>query len=616
MALSPGLVRFAVPLGIGLIIGWFAGHAQPDLPTSGGARERSTVRTSGLVSKAATGENNDSGFRPLSGEPGTAPGEKPADLESAFRSALLLEDSTDGVIRIREIVRTLSLEDLPGAFEVARRLSQSDQWEVLSAIGRRWAELDVKAALEFSLSNGRVGPYGGYNSILHGVVQKWASRSPDQACAWVNQLPPSRDRHQLVTTLMTTLSRSDPHAALKLALQSSSGTEGSWPVENLFSDWAGRDRAAALSALDTLSPNLKPTAVRGLARSFAQDDPVAATAWASALSDPFSRKQALQQISAMWSDADPASVLRWAATVQDDEVRQGAISQAISKMVTKDLGAAIAEIERIPAGDQRDQMVMAAANALSSQDARGALDLIERAADTPAKNRTIARMCSVWAGSEPRAALEWFFENASPNRNDSSLVEMLGTWSQRSASEAMNWVNGIQNPDQRDVALSSLASAVASTDPAQAQQIFASVSKDGQAAIAQNLAYSMLGRDLAGAQAWAESLPAGKAQNTALAIVAQRMGGKDAAVAAQWLEKLPPGRGRDAAVVSFSNQVMYKDPEGAMAWALTISDEFDRYQRVVELGKRWVNLDGGQARKWIESSPSLTDDQRRRILEQ
>jgi hypothetical protein len=616
MAFPPGLVRFAVPLGIGLILGWFAGYIRPAESASAGGASKEVIRISGVKSHARASVVQDDGFAPLPGVSTAPVGQKPDNLEAAFRSALLLEDSTDRLIRIREIVRTLALGDLPAAFEDARRLPESDQWQMLSAIGRRWAELDIKGALEFAAAKGRVGPYGGYNNILHGVVEKWASRSPDQAVTWVNELPPSRDRQQLVNTLMETLTRSDPRAALELAKASGAGMDGSWQVQNLFAEWTGRDREAALAALGTLGSGLNATAVRGIAGRFAQDDPVAAATWAKGLSDPLSRKQALQQVTAMWSDTDPASVLRWAATVEDDEVRESAVSQAITRMITKDSAAALAEIDRIPAGDKRDQMMITAANALGTQDARKALDLLGRIADTPAKNQAIARMCSVWAGSEPRAALEWFFENASPNRSDNSLGQMMGTWAQRSPTEAMSWVNSIQNQEKRDIALSSLASSIAPTDPKRAQELFASVSADGQAAIAQSLTYSMASRDLAGARAWAETLPPGRAQNTALAIVAQRMGGKDAAVAAQWLEKLPPGRGRDAAVVSFSNQVMYKDPEGAMAWALTISDEFDRYQRVVELGKRWVNLDGGQARKWIESSPSLTDDQRRRILEQ
>jgi hypothetical protein len=99
-------------------------------------------------------------------------------------------------------------------------------------------------------------------------------------------------------------------------------------------------------------------------------------------------------------------------------------------------------------------------------------------------------------------------------------------------------------------------------------------------------------------------------------MIAIEMAAENPVAAAEWLPRVPHGPGRDDAVARFSSAVVRRDPAGALAWAQTISDEYDRYRYLLELTRQWIAMDEGPARKWIQTSPSLTADQRRRLLEQ
>jgi hypothetical protein len=613
MPLFPSLVRFAVPLGIGLALGAFFEHWRhggakefarlPKFPDHGIARSVSTTAAEG-----------DQAFVPLSPNTGEA-GKKPDDLGAAFRSALLLNDVTDRLIRLRQIVRTLSAEQMPAACAEARRLPFLDQWQVVDLLGSHWADLDLQGALTFSLANGRGAQRWHVNHLLDGVVKRWFVSSSEEAVLWVKNLPAGTDRQQLIGTLLKSSSRTNPAAALELVKSSAMGVNG-FEVENLFTEWASRDREGALIAIGELKGQLNEAAVRGAAKILAEDEPAKATEWAYSIKDPAARKEALRQLALMWSDTDPSFVLKWAKDLQDDDVRRDATSQAINRLMVSDFAAAIAELDKIETAEERDQLTTRAAVSLRMTDARGALDLLARIPDTLERRGSIAYICAIWAEAEPRAALDWFFENSTPSRGSHQLVNMMRTWSQRAPEEAVAWVNAITDSDKRDVALGGLGAAVADADPALAQQLFSRASPQGQAAMAQGLTYSMIKRDLESTRAWAESLPPGKAQTAALGIVAFEMATENPVAAAEWLPRLPKGPGRDEAIARFSSAVVRRDPAGALAWAQTISDEYDRYRNLLELTSQWIAIDEGPARKWIQSSPSLTADQRRRLLEQ
>ena len=134
-------------------------------------------------------------------------------FEKLIRGALRLTDNTDRVVRLREIARALQASEIPGAVEKAKRLSYSERWQVMHALGSRWAEIAPAAAAEAAAKLGNDG--NGWNQLLSGVVDKWSAIDLPSAMTWMKAQPDSR-RMQLMQPVIQSVARRVPQAALKI----------------------------------------------------------------------------------------------------------------------------------------------------------------------------------------------------------------------------------------------------------------------------------------------------------------------------------------------------------------------------------------------------------------
>lgn len=532
-----------------------------------------------------------------------------ADFAAAARSALALDDSNDSWLNLRALIRRLPVDQLSVAAEQAKKLPRNDRWQVLTVIGRRWAELDPQGAAAFGLVSGRTS---GYNNFLHAVVEKWSSGPWRDAEAWLNTVPPGEERSELIRTLVTSVARNDPQAALQL-LQRQPGSRNQSIVQNLFIDWAGRSPQAAAAAALNFNGTFRNDALNGVAESWAGENPQAALSWTDSIGDLATRKNLITRIANQWAEVDPLAVIAWARGTRDEVTRQNAFCASISVLAVQDSATALSQIEALPAGDDRDQIVIAAAQALTRTDARSAVPLLDQLPPGPQRNEALMRLCRVWGEAEPRAALDYLFANATLSKED-KFTPILRAWMGTAPEEAVAWANALPAGDKRDSALAALVGGLAETDFARAQTVFGQLSEEAQGVAASSLAYSLIRQDIHKAATWAVSLPSGKAQNAALGNVAAQWALQNPNAAAEWLNELTPGVGRDRAISDFSHALLNRDPEDALAWAVTIGDVKERSNTIATLAQTWLYLDGAKARKWLADTSQLTPDEKQHIL--
>ena len=514
------------------------------------------------------------------------------------------------MIRLREVIRCLSVAQLPAAVEQAKKVAKTERWEVLTELGRRWAEIDLKGAIAFGLKS---GSSGGYNSFLHGAVAAWSRAAPAEAISWVNALPPGEERSRLSGTLITSIGRDDPAAALGL-LQRQNYTYGVMPAVDLFGAWTARNPQAAAAAALGLTGSLRNVALGEVARSWAQDDTQEALAWANTIPNIPSRKDVLMAITRQWAEVDPRAVIRWAGNNPDDYIGRRAFAEGISRLAAVDLPAALSEIQALPAGNEHDQAIITAAQTLSQTDALSALPLLEQLAPGSQRNQALADLCEVWGAADPRAALDYLFRNAPPSSN--SIIEItIRNWASRAPEEAIAWGTALPDGDGRDAALAAMVNALVGTDFDGAQKLFEQLSADGQGLAADAMTRNLVQQDVNQARQWAEALPQGKARNNALEILASQWAYDNPVATAQWLNGLPSGVARDRAVVGFGRATIDRDPDSALTWALTITDPKVRADTIEHLVWKWQIADASAAREWLGASTALTVDQKRRILD-
>ena len=65
---------------------------------------------------------------------------------------------------------------------------------------------------------------------------------------------------------------------------------------------------------------------------------------------------------------------------------------------------------------------------------------------------------------------------------------------------------------------------------------------------------------------------------------------------------------------AFAQRISARDPEGAATWAITIGDEKTRTSAVENVARGWLKKDANAARKWIQATPSISEEVRERLL--
>jgi hypothetical protein len=665
-----------------LVIGWGLGYLMsgPREAGEGGKLDaaesgaRSEVGSSGNSRRQnqfsdAVGEGDDSAAAALAAG-NVAPGPQ---LESLLRGALRLTDATDRMVRLREIARSISIANLPGAVESTKRLPMSERWAVMQALGARWAEENPAGAAAFALKDGNEF---GWNSLLYGVIDKWASIDQQAAMTWVGTQPGAR-RIELIRSLIDSVARRNPESALQILKSQPGAPQLSWLNQQIFEQWSQRDPAGAAKSAEALEPGMsREQALQAVAASWAAQDPEAAIKWTESFSDKVSQNKLLRMVAQQWAVNEPKKVIEWAGKLTEPDMRLGILSTAIGQLAQSDAAAAQAHLQTLPTGQERDNLVTQVAYTVSRQDTKAALSMLEllpagpsrtsatvnmavQMASTDAKaagelfltlpvaqtsgqvgriaqtmaagNMEMARewvdqipdarmrsqatrsIAGVLAQGNPRAGVEWMMEK----EPGGDISRLLQGWVANASDEVLAWAKDLPEGEAKRAAQSAVVQKMIGTDVGKARDLFAKeLSPEAQVSTASSLASQWANRDLSSARTWAESLPAGGARENALAGLAGSWANQDAAAAARWMERFSPGDERDRVVTRFAGAVAQRDPEGALAWATSISDPDLRGAQMEQLAGRWLQTDAATAREWIKNTDQLTPGARRRILEQ
>ena len=155
---------------------------------------------------------------------------------------------------------------------------------------------------------------------------------------------------------------------------------------------------------------------------------------------------------------------------------------------------------------------------------------------------------------------------------DFGRADMLGgvaqAWADKDSAGALAWAAQLPDTAEQQAALASVILQIAQSDPARAVEAARQYSlNDSACDVLPSLAVQWADKDLTGALAWAESLPAGDQRNEIMARIAfVESQSAPAAAGARVLTELPPGPVQEEAVMTVIHQWSLKDRRGAWAW--------------------------------------------------
>ena len=198
--------------------------------------------------------------------------------EAVIRRFLLNLDMVQEAIRSDlqgALLVSLTRFDAPGAAALAEELVKTRQAEVFAQIAGQWAQADLTAAADWtmSLANARVREEalqrlmkqdpstaarlisslaGGQlkTDMLDRLVAQWSGRDFEAALTWAKELPEEGDRMRSLMQLSYQWERQDPKGALKFAQGLPEGRDDL--IVSLAGRWVQRDPPAAAAWANAL----------------------------------------------------------------------------------------------------------------------------------------------------------------------------------------------------------------------------------------------------------------------------------------------------------------------------------------------------------------------------
>lgn len=502
----------------------------------------------------------------------------------------------------------LALTDPKAAEAALGRLGEGRQKEAIRALATKMGEDRPIEAL--ALLDRQKMELGNWAYIT--VYSTWARNNPSEASAHVMSLPDGMKRNQALSFIARGYTESDPQGALAWAKSIPRASESQNLVRAVISGLAERDPQSALVMAQQESPREQRGLLSSIAQNWMSSDPDSAVAWIKTLPDDATRQQCISSSSYYAAWGGPGENLtQLMALLPKGKTRSDTLKQISRNLGWSDPEASLTWAKTLSQEDQ-DVVISGLSASLASEDPKKAAALAAALPPTAASVNALTTVASQWAYKNPEEAIAWAatletekarqdataaaltqWANSDPEKAASASASLAdenarraarekiaATWAQKSPAEAERWATALPEAD-RYSALASVWNASAKDDPAKAAASLAAnlpaasaidSANTSLAASASTIATSWVNQNPQAAAAWATQLPAGKAQESAMAAIASEWANTDTMAASTWINQLPTGRARDEAAGKLIEKITPTDPAAAFTWAVNIQD--------------------------------------------
>ena len=323
------------------------------------------------------------------------------DPKGALIGAFRLKDVTLRKLAARVVVNSISpsaAPDLAGYLmeHPDKDLMAESKGEYLGALIGNWAYLNPEDASKFLDSLGEAGRDLDYDARSK-IAYAWGTLDPDAALDWIAK-----------------------HSS-----------DGSYDPEGLYDDairgWCDKNLAAASSYVEQHTGDQgAERAASSVAAALFTRDVNSATSWASRLPLGDARDGAEITIARTWAQQDPAAASRWAATLSQSE-QANVVRSIVGNWMNKDWPATSAYLATLTGGP-RDQALAVAANRDDAA-TTDSLALAMQINDTELRARAVGELVRSWASNDGAAAETWIRNSSLTSEEQakfiSEITEML-----------------------------------------------------------------------------------------------------------------------------------------------------------------------------------------------
>lgn len=492
-----------------LIVGGTAGYGLRSMSIGG---ETKPASSASAATKGRTGAGSDSKASGRASQ---------AEVASAKESLgdLMKELLVDYDLKsAKKAAAKLSAAELQSALALVAAMPKSTSRDALRAqLYSAWAALDLNAAWKAALAD-----------------------------------PLDKNKGTLLGAVAGALVKTNPTAAIDLALSLGMGGRRSTVMSAVFSEWSKADVSAAI-AYSNAHPDLPVDSFSfSLAlNQLAEKEPLRAANLALTFKDESRRSIALTNLMGTWVESDPAAALKWAQALSNPKLRHDAIAATVGAWAKSDPAAALAYVQAIPNAETRTE-------------------------------------------SFKKAWTDWF------KNSPKEAAAYLGSTTDEKLLQSVRFYFSILSegfsPKER-------ASLLAQIPAGKIKEDISSAMTDSQIRKGQfNPALELL-----------NAMPDSSGRDRNVVKLGLEWGKTDLAAASAWLKLQPDSTDRDLATAGFVSALARTDPTSAIQWTETIPDQRVRKDALMNVAVGWLKSDSAKAEVWIETVPSFSASDKKTI---
>ncbi len=332
--------------------------------------------------------------------------------------------------------------------------------------------------------------------------------------------------------------------------------------------------------------------------------------------------------------------VRRALYQSDMTEQQIMLFRAFEDLNHHNLNSAIAAVEELPKGVGKTVASMILMRSWASFDPEGAITYSRNNLGGQIGKIAANEAMRAWAGRDPASALSWIqASNRVEDQNElmSGLILGWGSYSlgeattfaqniadsrlrERSIGQIANqalahgpdamksWVDSLENSRDKEIAMSMIAKqwgAMSPTDAAEWLKVHAS--EDYASGAVSNLVDRWSRNNPAKVAEWIQTMPDGKSKQEGTVALLNRWIETDPVSAGDFLNNQPPGPGLDKAIDRYAQDSAEDDPAIAITWADSIFDSEMRRSSVIDVARKWNQVDPQAAEKWMQDQQLPND---------
>jgi hypothetical protein len=230
------------------------------------------------------------------------------------------------------------------------------------------------------------------------------------------------------------------------------------------------------------------------------------------------------------------------------------------------------------------------------------------------KNEAMTAVVGEVAKTDPRKAAE-MIGKMDPEERAGAYRSVAAQYGALDFAKAQTWIRTLPADDQ-ERALASAIEGLSGKDPvAAAKQVSAMADGDAKDRLVGDVVRDLARKDTQAAEDFLKEQTSERAQRDAMRDLLPALTGKNPIAALAFVNSYQPGPVRDSAAQAYVWSNNTGEPAELIKVAETITDEGDRNRTVGIAAMRWMREDPVAAKAYVESSTSLSDEAKERIVE-